>query len=119
MGEHHAFGHKGEQIAADFLKHKGYQILEQNYRFDKAEVDILAKKDETLVVVEVKSRTSSFLEDISQTINSGKIKRLAKVANQFIEESNLDLEVRFDVIVILKKQDDFEVEHLENAFHFF
>ena len=119
MGGHHAFGHKGEQIAADFLKDKGYQILKQNYRFDKAEVDIFAEKDQTLVVVEVKSRTSSFLEDISQTINRGKIKRLTKAANQFIEENNIDFEVRFDVIVILKKQNGFEVEHLENAFHFF
>ena len=119
MGEHHAFGYKGEQIAVDFLRQKGYQILKQNYRFDKAEVDIIAEKDETLIVVEVKSRTSSFLEDISQTINPGKIKRLTKATNQFIVENNIDLEVWFDVVVILKKQDGFKVEHIENAFHFF
>ena len=119
MGQHHAFGHKGEQIAADFLKQNGYQILKQNYRYDRAEVDIIAKMDNTLVIVEVKSRTSDFLEDISQTINSGKVKRLTKAANHYVVENDLDLEVRFDVVVIRKTSNDYEVEHLENAFHFF
>ncbi|PRX57304.1 YraN family protein [Flagellimonas meridianipacifica] len=119
MGQHNAFGHQGERIAANFLKEKGYQILEQNYRYDRAEVDILAQKEGTLVVVEVKSRTSDFLEDISQVINQGKIKRLVKAADHYIQENNLDVEVRFDVIIVKGGSKGFEVEHLESAFHYF
>ncbi|WP_435624375.1 YraN family protein [Flagellimonas sp.] len=119
MGLHNAFGRKGEQIAADFLKKKGYQILKQNYRFDKAEVDIIAKMNNFLVIVEVKTRTSEFLEDLSQTINPGKIKRLTKAANHYVLENDLDIEVRFDVMVIRKNERGFKVKHIEDAFHFF
>ncbi|MEM9077604.1 MAG: YraN family protein [Bacteroidota bacterium] len=119
MGQHNAFGHEGEQIAKDFLIEKGYKILKQNYRYDKAEIDILAQINDILVVVEVKSRTTDFLEDISQSINPSKIKRLVKAADHFVVEHDLDVEVRFDVIIILKKQQDHEVKHLENAFFHF
>ncbi|MEM9362423.1 MAG: YraN family protein [Bacteroidota bacterium] len=119
MGQHNAFGHEGEQIAKDFLIEKGYRILKQNYRYDKAEIDILAQIVDILVVVEVKSRTFDFLEDISQTVNPRKIKRLVKAADRFVVENDLDVEVRFDVITVLKKRGDFEVKHLENAFHYF
>ncbi len=119
MGKHNEFGQEGEQIASDFLKQKGYQILKQNYRYDRAEIDILAQIDEILAVVEVKSRTSGFLEDISHTINRGKIQRLVKATDHFITQNNLDLEVRYDIITVIKKRNDFEIEHLENAFHHF
>ncbi|WP_298995270.1 YraN family protein [Flagellimonas sp. S174] len=119
MGQHNAFGHEGERIAADFLMKKGYQILKQNYRYDRAEIDILAQNEDTLIVVEVKSRTSEFLEDITQVINQGKIKRLVKAADHYVEENNLDLEVRFDVIIVKRSSKGMEIEHLESAFHHF
>ena len=119
MGQHNVFGHEGEQIATDFLIKKGYQILKRNYRYDRAEIDILAQKEDILAIVEVKSRTSDFLEDISQTINPSKIKRLVKAANQYVVENDLDVEVRFDTVLIIKNKKQLEVEHLEDAFHHF
>ena len=119
MGQHNVFGREGEQIAKDFLIEKGYSILKQNYRYDRAEIDILAQIDDILVVVEVKSRTFDFLEDVSQSVDPRKIQRLVKAADHFVTVHDLDVEVRFDLIIILKKQKGVEIKHLENAFHHF
>nr|WP_297911324.1 YraN family protein [uncultured Allomuricauda sp.] len=119
MGQHNAFGQEGEQIALDFLIGKGYKIVQQNFRYDRAEIDILAQLDKILAVVEVKTRTSGFLEDLTQTITKKKIQRLVKAADYFINQNNLDLEVRFDLILIRKKGQHYDIEHLENAFYHF
>ena len=58
MAQHNDLGKKGEQLAIDYLVKKGYTILDKNWRFQKAEVDIIAQKEETLAVVEVKTRSS-------------------------------------------------------------
>ncbi|WP_420321243.1 YraN family protein [Flagellimonas sp.] len=119
MGKHNEFGKLGEQKALDFLVKSGYSIQCTNYRYQKAEVDIIAKKDDILCVIEVKSRTGSFLEDVSEAINQKKIKLIVMAADQYVQENNLDVEVRFDIVLILKKGTTFEVEHIENAFYHF
>ena len=119
MGKHNEFGRLGEQIAADFLVENGYELCARNYRYLNAEVDIIAKKDGVLSIVEVKSRNSGFVEDISDAINKKKIKLLIQAADHFVLENDLDIEVRFDVITVIKKQGKLTVEHLENAFYHF
>nr|WP_299170537.1 YraN family protein [uncultured Allomuricauda sp.] len=119
MGKHNEFGKLGEQKAMEFLLEKGYAILQTNYRYQKAEVDIIAEKDGFLCVVEVKSRTGSFLEDVSETINQKKINLIVMATNQYVVDNNLDVEVRFDIILILKKGTSFEIEHTKNAFYHF
>ncbi|MGW9684953.1 YraN family protein [Flagellimonas sp. 2504JD1-5] len=119
MGKHNEFGKLGEQKALDFLVKRGYNICETNYRYLKAEVDIIAEKDGILCIVEVKSRTKSFLEDISETINQKKIKLIVMAADQYVQENNLDVEVRFDIILVIKKGGAFEIEHTKNAFYHF
>lgn len=119
MGKHNEFGKQGEQIAADFLLKKGYKILHKNYRHQKAEVDIIAQKGQFLCIVEVKTRTGDFLEEITETINQKKINLLLLAADHYVQEHDLDLEVRFDIILILKKNLKFEVEHVKNAFYHF
>ncbi|WP_190810723.1 YraN family protein [Flagellimonas sp. S3867] len=119
MGKHNEFGRLGEQKAVDFLIKRGYKIQKTNYRYLKAEVDIIAQKEGILCVIEVKSRTGGFLEDVSETINQKKINLLVMAANHYVEENNLDVEVRFDIILIIKKGTTFEVEHTKNAFYHF
>lgn len=119
MANHNTFGKLGEQKAIDFLKTSGYEIKERNYRYLHAEVDIIAKKDNILAIVEVKSRNKGFLEDISDVISSKKIKLLTLAANHYLEEVDTDLEVRFDVITVVKNGNNFEIEHFENAFYHF
>lgn len=119
MGKHNEFGKLGEQMAVDFLLTNGYEICSRNYRYLKAEVDIIARKKGIVSIVEVKSRNTSFLEDISDTINQKKIKLLVMAANQYVIENDLDVEVRFDIITVIKKDDFFSVDHLKNAFYHF
>ncbi|MGV6828839.1 MAG: YraN family protein [Flavobacteriales bacterium] len=120
MAYHNELGKIGEQLATDFLIKKGYSILERNYFFDKAEIDIIAQKtSETLVVVEVKTRNSDFFGDPQEFVTPAKIKRLVKATNEYVIQNNLDVEVRFDIIAILKNKKQEKIEHFINAFYHF
>lgn len=119
MAQHNELGKQGEQIAVEFLRNNGYDILETNWVFQKAEVDIFAKKDNTLAVIEVKTRSSASFGLPQEFVSPQKIKRLVKAVNQYVETKNLDFEVRFDIIAIQRKASGFEVEHLEDAFLYF
>lgn len=119
MAEHNDLGEKGEQLAADYLVEHGYQIIEKNYRHHKAEVDIIAKKGNTLAVVEVKTRSTDFFGNPEEFVNQKKIKLLVSAINHYVVERNLDVEVRFDIIAIINKKSTFTIEHLEDAFYYF
>ncbi|WP_299798111.1 YraN family protein [uncultured Maribacter sp.] len=119
MGKHNEFGKEGEQIAVDYLKKNGYVIKYKNYRYLKAEIDIIAKTGDVLAIVEVRSRSSNFIENIAETVTPKKIKLLVMAADHYVTDNNLDVEVRFDIITMLKNKSQFELEHLESAFYHF
>ena len=119
MADHNELGKKGEQLAVDFLLKKGYAIVERNYRFQKAEVDIIAKQGGTLAIVEVKTRSSKDFGNPQDFVKPNQIQRLVKAVDEYVTSNNLDVEVRFDIIAIVKSGKQFEVEHLENAFYHF
>ncbi|WP_372745198.1 YraN family protein [Lutibacter sp.] len=119
MATHNELGNKGEEIAIDFLQKNNYKILETNWRFKKAEVDIIALKKGVLAVVEVKTRSSNYFGDPQDFVNQKKIQLLVEAINEYVISKNLDVEVRFDIIAILKNQDKFEVNHLKDAFFYF
>ena len=118
MAQHNELGNRGEDAAVNYLKEKGYQILRRNYRYLKAEVDIIAKKDDIIIAVEVKTRTSNYFGNPQDFINQKKIQLLTRALDHFMQESNLDLEVRFDIISVIGNN-SFEIEHIEDAFLFF
>lgn len=119
MAEHNELGKIGEKLAAEYLLKKGYTILETNWVFQKAEIDILATKDNILAVIEVKTRSSIDLGLPQDFVNPKKIKLLVKAVNAYVIENDLDTEVRFDIIGISKKGQNFEIEHLTDAFYHF
>ncbi|WP_347373674.1 YraN family protein [Aequorivita sp. Q41] len=120
MASHNELGELGEEIAAQYLLKKGYKILRRNFFFDKAEIDIIAQKEEkTIVMVEVKTRNSAFFGDPQSFVTASKIKHLVKAANEYIVSNELDAEVRFDIIAILKNEKIEKLEHFENAFYHF
>ena len=119
MGTHNDFGKLGEELAAKFLSKNGYVILHRNFRYLKAEIDIIARKDDVLAIVEVKSRSSEFIQEIASTVNQKKIGLLALAADHYVNEHHLDIEVRFDVITIVKNNSSYQVNHLEDAFFHF
>ena len=119
MAKHNELGKKGEELAVEFLQKNGYTILERNWRFKKAEVDIIAQKNDVLAVVEVKTRSNNYFGDPQDFVNPKKIKLLVEAIHEYVTSRNLDVEVRFDIIAILKNQYRFDIEHLEDAFlHF-
>ena len=119
MGKHNEFGKEGEKLAMDHLIAKGYEIREKNYRYLKAEIDIIAQKDGVLGIVEVRARSNDQIIPIAETITPKKIKLLVAAADNYVTENELDVEVRFDVITILKNKKMFKIEHLESAFYHF
>lgn len=119
MAQHNELGKKGEQRAVDFLLKNGYIIVERNYRFDKAEVDIIAKKNDVLAIIEVKTRSSTDYGNPQDFVKSKQIQRLIKAVNEYVVDNNLDVEVRFDIIAIIVNGSTYEITHLENAFYHF
>lgn len=119
MAQHIELGKKGEQLAVDFLIKNGYNILDRNYRFDRAEVDIIARKEEILSIIEVKTRANIDFGNPQDFVKPKQIKNLVKAVNEYITENDVDLEVRFDIISIIKKDNKFQIEHLKDAFYYF
>jgi len=120
MASHNELGKIGEELAVQYLLRNGYKILCRNFYFDKAEIDIIAQKEEgTLIIVEVKTRNSDFFGDPQSFVTPGKIKLLVKAANEYVVSKELNVEVRFDIIAILKNQKQERMEHFENAFYHF
>ncbi|MFV0539920.1 MAG: YraN family protein [Aestuariibaculum sp.] len=119
MAQHNELGKKGEQLAVDFLIEKGYDIVACNYRFGKAEVDIIAQIQDTLAIVEVKTRSSTDFGNPQDFVKPKKIKLLVKAIDEYVTRNNLDVEVRFDIIAIVKNGKQLAIEHLENAFYHF
>ncbi|NNK39353.1 MAG: endonuclease [Winogradskyella sp.] len=119
MASHNELGKKGEQLAVDFLVENGYKILERNYRFDKAEVDVIAKLDEVLAIVEVKTRSTADFGNPQDFVKPKQIKNLVKAIDEYVTVNSLDVEVRFDIVAILKRGKNFSIEHLKNAFYHF
>lgn len=119
MAEHNILGQKGEEEAAQFLRAKGYHILERNYRFHRDEVDIIAQKEDVIVAVEVKTRSSDYFGNPQDFVKPKQIKRMVRVLDHYIVKKNLDVEARFDIIAILKTDSGSQIEHLEDAFLYF
>ena len=119
MAQHNELGKKGEQLAVDFLIKKGYTIRDINWRYLKAEVDIIAEKEGTLAVVEVKTRSSIDFGNPQDFVNPKKIKLLVAAIDEYVISKDLDIEVRFDIIAIVKENNKFVIEHLEDAFYHF
>lgn len=119
MAQHNELGKKGEELAIDYLLNNGYSIVEKNYRFKKAEVDIIAKKGDVLIAVEVKTRSSIYYGNPQEFVNPKKIQLLVSAIDNYVNEYDLDVEIRFDIIAVIKEQNSFKIEHIEDAFLYF
>lgn len=110
-------GNTGENLAATFLENHGYKILEKNFRIRAAEIDIIAQKDNTVIFVEVKTRSNIRKGLPAEAVNLRKQKKIIEAASVFLQdEKYFDSACRFDVIEILKAGNAFKVNHIENAF---
>lgn len=119
MAEHNELGKLGEELAVEFLQKKGYDILETNWVFQKAEIDIIAQKENILAIVEVKTRSSIDFGLPQDFVKPKKIQLLVKAVNEYVISNDLDVEVRFDIIAVYKEGKNYKIEHIEDAFYHF
>ncbi len=117
MAEHNRTGKSGEERAAEYLTARGYVIRDINWKNGKLELDIVAYKDRTLVIVEVKTRSSERFEYPEDAVNSRKIRHIIDAADAYIQRYELPFEVRFDIISVIKKGDEYEINHIPDAFY--
>ena len=121
MATHNVIGKKGEQIAAEYLQLKEYEILQTNYRYQKAEIDIIAKRGSCLLAVEVKTRSTAYFGNPEDFVKPKQIKQMLKAMNHFVEtETEDDVNVRFDILaIVLQKDQTPKIEHIQDAFLYF
>jgi putative endonuclease len=119
MAEHNELGKLGEELAVEFLQKNDYDILETNWLFQKAEIDIIAQKENILAIVEVKTRSTVDFGLPQDFVKPKKIQLLVKAVNEYVISNELDVEVRFDIIAIHKEGKNYQIEHIEDAFYHF
>ncbi len=111
-------GEEGEDIAAAYLKAKGYAILHRNYRTPVGEADIVAKDGVTTVFVEVKARSTLAFGRPFEAVNARKIEKIRRVALYYLKRAGSEQPVRFDVVSIHCEKGKAEVDHIRDAFSF-
>jgi len=117
MAIHNELGKKGEKIAVKFLLKKKYLIKEQNWKYKKKEIDIIALKNDILIVVEVKTRSTDEFEKPQDAVTKKKQRFIIQATNAYIEKYDLYNEVQFDIISIIVRDSGNEIEHIEDAFY--
>ena len=118
MSKQQKLGKLGEDAACVFLENLGYKILERNWRFSKAEIDIIAKEKEVLIFVEVKAKSYTFYGSPEESISVYKENLIIDAASQYMIKLNHDWEIRFDIIsIVFDKQLKPEITHYKDAFY--
>ena len=106
-------GRAGEKRAVKFLKNNGFKILETNYKTTFGEIDIIAQERDTIVFVEVKTRTSESYGRPSEAVDRKKQERYYKTATYYLQRANkMESSCRFDIIEI----ENGKINHIFNAF---
>lgn len=117
MAKHNDLGKYGEDLATEFLVLKSYEIVARNWRYKRAEIDIIARKEEKLIFVEVKTRSTDIHGKPTEAITFQKQDLVARAAGAYIREVNHDWLIRYDVMSILAFEDGtYDIEHIEDAF---
>ena len=116
MAEHNDFGANGEQMAREFLVNEGYTILETNWKYRSHEVDIIAQKGDIMAFVEVKTRNSRFLGEPEFFVSKTQQHNYIRVADAYVQQHNLQNEVRFDIISIVLNSNEKTIKHITGAF---
>ena len=115
MAQHNILGKIGEDYAANYLLQKGYRILHRNWKLGDFEVDIAAMDGDTLVFVEVKTRSND-LQDPVDAVDELRMNRLTRAMNAYIKYFRLDCPCRFDIIGIIMNGHETGINHIEEAF---
>lgn len=117
MATHNDLGKRGEDIAREYLENLGYHILKLNWKYGRAEVDVIANQNGAIIFVEVKTRTSTDYGEPEDFVDYKKERQLEYASSAYIEMNDHQGEIRFDVIAItFQNKDIYKINHIEDAF---
>lgn len=116
MAAHNELGKWGESLAADYLTAKGYTILARNWRVGHRDIDIVAFHNNTLVIIEVKTRTANTFVSPEEAVDYQKIRSLCIAANAYVKLKRINAPIRFDIIAITGNASNYDINHIEQAF---
>lgn len=117
MAEHNELGRLGELLAKEYLEQRGYVILEKNWVYGKAEIDLIAFYEQQLIFVEVKTRRSTDHGEPEDFVNWKKEKQMEFASGIYIDKRNHQGEIRFDIIaIVFENKDLYKINHIEDAF---
>lgn len=116
MAEHNDLGKAGEELALTALLQKGFTLKEKNYRYAKAEIDLIMQDGNDLVFIEVKTRQTAQIGEPYLAVTRSKQKQLIKAAHNYIVSKDLDVNARFDIVSIVHNSYRTQIEHIDDAF---
>ena len=117
MKHHLELGKQGESIAVRYLSKKGYTIRERNWRYSRAEIDIIAQQNTILVFCEVKARSTSIFGVPEIFVDQKKMRLMVDAATVYMDSHNFIGEFRFDILaIIIKSREEYSLKHIEDAF---
>jgi len=116
MSEQSELGKLGEQLAAEYLRKKGHVILEQNYVWEKSEIDIITINNNRIVFVEVKTRVSPYLNDPALMVPIKKWKQIMKAADIFMKNRQDDITAQFDIVSVITNKEYTIIDHYDEAY---
>ena len=116
MAKHNELGKQGEDAAVEFLQTKGHEILIRNYRFKKAEVDVISKDGNMIVFTEVKTRSNDAFGNPEEFVNKKKRILMKQAADEYMFQQKLDVEFRFDILSVSSENGKLKIYHIKDAF---
>ncbi len=117
MSNNNEKGKAGEDFAIEHLLKNGYSLVSKNWRYKHLEIDLIATINNTLVIVEVKLRSSNAFGQPEDFVSLKKQKNTIKAAHAYVLENNINHEVRFDIISIIQNSNELSIEHIIDAFY--
>jgi putative endonuclease len=116
MAQHNETGKQGEAAAVRFLQENGYEIVATNYRYQHAEIDLIAQKGKLLVFVEVKTRSNLGYGQPEEFVSYTKAKLVMKAAEHYVFAHDWLHDIRFDIVAVTLVGADLRIKHIEDAF---
>ena len=116
MQTKHEKGRKGEQMAWEFFRSKGFELERKNLRIGHREIDLIVRKAELMVFVEVKLRSTDYFGMPESMISKRQERNIVEASDQYLKHIGWEGEVRFDVIAVVANKREKRLLHIEDAF---
>ena len=117
MAAHNDLGRLGESLAKAYLLNKGYRIMDQNWKYGRAEMDLVAFYEEKIIFVEVKTRSRTDHGEPEEFVDWKKERQMEFASAVYIERKKHEGEIRFDIIaIVFENKDLYIINHIEDAF---